>query len=202
MTDYRITQSVRRTCDRNARWFDFFDEMVRDDLRRTVTGEAVGRALEVGVGTGQNLPFYDPEITAELVGIDFSQGMLARARTKPCRVPLTLLEMGAEHMTFPDGSFDTVLGTCVFCTAPDPILGLREVRRVCKPGGRIVLLEHVRLNTPLAGFLMDLIAPLVVALVGCHINRRTVDNARLAGLHIEHVEKLKGDLVYLIYARP
>jgi ubiquinone/menaquinone biosynthesis C-methylase UbiE len=128
--------------------------------------------------------------------------MLARARKKPCRVPHELREMDAQNLVFPDASFDTVLATCVFCTVPDPILGLKEVRRVCRPTGRILLLEHVRIDKPVIGPLMDLLDPLSVALIGTHINRRTIENARLAGLTIDRVEAIQGDLVKLIHAHP
>ena len=198
----RATASVRRKYDRNARFFDRMDRMVQDAWRAQVAACAGGKVLEVGVGTGKNLPFYRPEVTDEVVGIDLSPGMLARSRGKPCQVPVELLEMDAQRMTFPDGSFDTVLATCVFCTVPDPVAGLREVRRVCRPGGRIVLLEHVRIERPVIGALMDALDPLTVALIGTHINRRTVENARCAGLTVERVDKVRGDLVLLIEATP
>lgn len=198
----RTTESVRRKYNRNALLYDHMDRMIHDEWRRRVVGQARGRVLEIGVGTGQNLPFYDPSVTAELTAIDFSPGMLRRARRKPCRVPLTLLEMDAQDLTFADATFDTVLATCVFCTVPGPVLGLQEARRVCRPGGQVILLEHVRIDRPIVGPLMDLLDPLSVALIGTHINRRTVDNARLAGLHVERVENISGDLVKLIVARP
>ncbi|HYG58070.1 MAG TPA: class I SAM-dependent methyltransferase, partial [Symbiobacteriaceae bacterium] len=160
------------------------------------------RVLEIGVGTGKNLHLYDPAVTAELVGIDFSPAMLAKAEGKPCRVPHTLLEMDAQHMAFPDASFDTVLATCVFCTVPDPVQGLKEARRVCKPGGRILLLEHMRVDRPVIGPLMDLVDPLVVWLIGTHINRRTLENVKLAGMKILQTENVHGDLMKLIIAEP
>lgn len=196
------TESVRRKYNRNARWYDAMDRMVKDPWREKVIGTATGRVLEIGVGTGKNLPLYNPTVTDELVGIDFSPAMLQRAHQKPCRVPLTLLEMDAQQMNFADASFDTVLATCVFCTVPDPVAGLKEARRVCKPQGRILLLEHIRIDQPIVGPLMDLVDPLVVAMIGTHINRRTVENARLAGLMIERVESVSGALVKLIHARP
>ncbi len=202
MDSERQTASVRRKYNRNARFFDAMDRMMRESWRTLVTGQATGRVLELGVGTGANLPAYDPAVTTELTGVDLSPGMLARARNKPCRVPLTLLEMDAQRLAFPDASFDSVLATCVFCTVPDPVQGLKEARRVCRPEGRVLLLEHVRLDHPVAGPLMDLVDPLVVALIGTHINRRTVENVRLAGLHIERVDNLRGDLIKLIVARP
>lgn len=200
--DERVTASVRRKYDRNARFFDRMDRMVQDDWRRQVTARATGRVLEVGVGTGKNLPFYRSETTAKVTGIDLSPGMLSVARGKRCPVPQELVEMDAQRMAFPDGIFDAVVATCVFCTVPDPVAGLREVRRVCRPGGRIILMEHVRVDKPIIGRLMDVLDPLIVWLMGTHINRRTVENVRRAGLTIERIEKLKGDLVLLIEAAP
>ncbi|HYF95191.1 MAG TPA: class I SAM-dependent methyltransferase [Symbiobacteriaceae bacterium] len=203
MIDEKRTEHVRRRYNANARWFDVMDRMMRDDIwMKKIFSQARGRVLEIGVGTGKNLPHYDPAVTAELTAIDLSPGMLQKARTKPCPVPLTLLEMDAQHMSFPDASFDTVVATCVFCTVPDPVLGLKEARRVCKPGGRVILYEHMRLERPIIGPLMDLVDPVVVALIGTHINRRTLENIRAAGLTIESTENVKGDLLKLIYARP
>ena len=198
----RQTASVRRKYNRNALVYDSMDRMIRDEWRRKVIGEARGRVLEIGVGTGKNLRLYDPQITQELVGIDFSPGMLARARHKPCKVPHSLLEMDAQALSFPDATFDTVLATCVFCTVPDPLQGLREARRVCRPEGRILLLEHVRIDRPVVGMLMDLLDPLSVLVVGTHINRRTVENVRLAGMHVDQLDAISGDLVKLIHASP
>lgn len=204
MINERETASVRRKYNRNAGVFNWMDRLGGDPTREAMIRQAVGRVLEIGVGTGKNLHYYDPAVTAELVGIDFSPGMLEKAKEKEnsCRVPLTLLEMDAQRMTFPDASFDTVLATCVFCTVPDPVLGLQEARRVCKPGGKVLLLEHMRVDRPVIGTLMDVVNPLVVAMVGTHINRRTVENVRLAGLTIESVTKIHGDLMKLIVARP
>lgn len=204
MTEQRETERIRRKYNRNALWYDSMDRMVKEPWREKVISQAVGRVLEIGVGTGKNLSLYDPAVTDHVTGIDFSPAMLARARARQqeCRVPLTLLEMDAQQMAFPDAGFDTVLATCVFCTVPDPVRGLREARRVCKPGGRILLLEHVRIDRPVIGPLMDLLDPLAVAVIGTHINRRTVENVRLAGLTLERVEPVKGDLVKLIAARP
>jgi ubiquinone/menaquinone biosynthesis C-methylase UbiE len=112
--------------------------------------------------------------------------------------------MDAQQLDFPDDSFEAAVATFVFCSVPDPERGLRELARVVKPGGRIELLEHVRVDRPrLIGKLMDWLDPLVVRVMGAHINRRTAEVVRQSGLEIETVEDLAPlGLVKLIIARP
>ena len=158
--------------------------------------------LGVGVGTGKNIPYYPPDL--QVVGIGISRRMLERARRRAERLgrPVTLFHMDGQALDFPDETFDSGVATFVFCSVPDPVLGLRDMRRVVRPGGRIVLLEHVRSKSPLLGRLMDLVDPLVAWLMGPHINRRTVDNVRRAGLTVERVEDLgAGGIFKLIVAR-
>lgn len=167
-------------------------------LWRAVDGE---RILEVGVGTGKNLPHHPPG--AQVTAIDLSERMLEQAAgrgpTSPARLELALMD--GERLGFPDASFDAAVATFVFCSVPDPVHGLQEVGRVVRSGGRVVLPEHVRVNTPVIGPLMDLLDPVVLRLMGPHINRRTVGNVESAGLEIERVEELApGGLVKLIVA--
>ena len=93
--------------------------------------------------------------------------------------------MDVRNLEFPNTTFDTVVATWVFCSVPDAVLGLREVRRVTKPGGQVLLLQHVRSESPLFGRLMDLLNPLVVRMMGSNINRRTVEDVRQAGVNSE-----------------
>ena len=161
------------------------------------------QVLEVGVGTGKNMPYYPPDV--HVIGIDLSEKMLARARRRAERLrrSVTLIQMDAQALDFPANTFDCAVATFVFCSVPDPIQGLRELGRVVKPDGCIVLLEHVRAENPWLGRLMDLLDPLVARLIGPHINRRTVDNVRKAGLHIERVEDMGARGIFkLIVARP
>jgi ubiquinone/menaquinone biosynthesis C-methylase UbiE len=178
------------------------DVMVQPALRRKVIGQARGDVLEVGVGTGANLPFYPPG--CRLTGIDFSPAMLAKAKTKAEKLHLeaTLLEMDVEDLRFPARSFDTVIATCVFCSVPGPVRGLAEIRRVCRADGQIVLLEHVRSANPLIGRIMDLLNPVTLNLIGSNINRDTLANIQKAGLTIKSVEDYSGKLVKLVAARP
>jgi ubiquinone/menaquinone biosynthesis C-methylase UbiE len=202
-----ISNSVRRRYNRIAFLYDFMEiplELLRFGswrlkLRSRIKGN---RALEVGVGTGKNLAYYPGEV--EITAIDFSPRMLWRARKKAMRdnVDAELLEMDAQQLAFSDDSFDTVFATFVFCSVPDPVAGLRELRRVCKPDGRLLLLEHMRPESSLAGIIFDLINPIVVRIVGANINRRTADNVRRAGWQIQLEEKLSSDVVRWIEARP
>lgn len=163
-----------------------------------------GRILEVGVGTGKNFPYHPPG--AEVTGIDLSERMLAQARRKAEKLgyDLDLRQMDAQQLDFPDNTFDAAVATFVFCSVPDAERGLRELARVVRPDGHIILLEHVRIDRPaIIGKLMDWLDPLVVRVMGAHINRRTAETVQRAGLAVEQVETLAPQgLVKLIMARP
>lgn len=161
-----------------------------------------GRVLEVGVGTGKNIPYYP--LNAQITGIDLSDRMLGRARerVRALNLDVELRQMDAQQLSFPNDSFDAAVATFVFCSVPLPIHGLRELGRVVRSGGDIWLLEHVRLDRPVIGPLMDGLDPVAVRMSGANINRQTVENATRAGLELITVENLKADLVKLIHARP
>jgi len=196
------TETIKKRYNRTAAFFDAMTYVGSNETHRRAFSLVSGNVLEVGVGTGANFPYYPAGST--VTGIDFSPGMLARARKKISQapVPVTLLEMDAEHMNFPDGTFDSVIATCVFCSVPNPVAGLREIGRVCKPEGKIVLLEHMRSANPLVGWFMDRLNTVSLHLVGANINRRTMENITAAGLHIESVENIFFDILKLIVARP
>ena len=196
------TEIIKEHYNRTALVYDWIENLISPQLRKLAIEQATGEVLEVGIGTGQNLPFYQHD--CKVTGIDFSLGMLkkARARAKEAKIPVQLLEMDAQAMTFPDHSFDCVVATCVFCSVPDPVQGLREMRRVCKQEGRIILLEHVRSSKPFLGWVMDKLNPFTLALLGDNINRDTVSNAHAAGLKIQEIVNVKGDIIKLIIARP
>ena len=160
----------------------------REKLWQFVCGP---RVLEVGVGTGKNVEFWP--LNCKITAIDLTPGMLdiARQRAKNLnRHEDDLFLADVQHLELPSAIFDTVVATFVFCSVPDPIQGLREIGRVVRPGGQIVLLEHVRIDRPVIGTLMDILAPLIVQLNGANINRKTVENVHMAGLQIERVDDL------------
>jgi len=161
------------------------------------------RILEVGVGTGKNLSYHPRG--ASITGIDVAEKMLARARERAARLGcgINLLEADVQALPFPDSFFDTAAATFVFCSVPEPVIGLREFTRVVRPGGQILLLEHVRIDRPVAGRIMDFLNPLVVQMYGANINRRTVENVQRGGLIIESIDQMgPRGMVKLIVARP
>ena len=112
--------------------------------------------LEVGVGTGKNFAYYPDNV--HMTGIDLSPRMLERARKRAnkSKIKVDLHEMDVQHLNFSDHLFDTIFATFVFCSVPDPVLGLRELKQVCKPDGRLLLLEHMRPGNSALGFLFGL----------------------------------------------
>ena len=189
--DSPAQDAVTARYDRIARFYDLFDKPM--DLlgvgrrRKRLLSHAEGNTLEVGVGTGRNLGLYPDGV--ELTGIDVSANMMARARGVAERLdrPVGLDVADVQDLPYEDASFDTVTATCVFCSVADPVAGLREVARVVRPEGQVLLLEHVRPRNAVLGWLADRIAPVVARLMGPEINRRTEDNVAAAGLDIVEV---------------
>ncbi|MDP2920020.1 MAG: methyltransferase domain-containing protein [Dehalococcoidia bacterium] len=196
---------VRSTYDRIAPVYDLMEGMMErkrmHKWRALVWSKVEGNTvLEVGVGTGKNFPYYPAGV--EVTAIDYSGKMLARARKKAQiqGIKVRLEQMDAQDLAFPDNTFDIVIAICVFCSVPDPVRGLEEVKRVCKPGGKVVLLEHVLSANKIMAWLMNTVNPVVSTLMGPNINRRTVENVAKSGLKIERVTDLTG-IFKLIEAR-
>src|SRR3990170_2086548 len=202
-TRAEITRRLVRRWDRRARFYDRLvapiERMMGFAPGRTRLFEraAKGRVLEVGAGTGKNLPYY-PE-GALVVATDLSPGMLERAAEKAGDRPrgVRFVVTDAEDLAFRDGVFDAVVTSFVFCTLPDPVRGLREARRVLRDGGEVVLLEHIRPAGHL-GRLFDLLDPIASRLMGPHINRRTLDHIREAGLVVAEERGVFSDWIKVL----
>lgn len=191
------TESVRRgvhhVYDRLAGVYDLYTAPMEwlggTKARTRLFGQARGRVLEVGAGTGLNFSHYPDGI--ELTALDISPRMLARATCRAAALGRQVsCEVGdVEQLPYPDATFDTVTAACTFCSVGDPVQGLREVRRVVKPSGQVLLYEHVRPRNRLLGWLADLLSPLTRRLCGPSINRRTEQNIEAAGLHLTQVRR-------------
>ena len=205
MTEARPDRArVNRRYDRIARFYDVMnapmDWFGGRRRRQRVLGRAEGEVLEVGVGTGRNLSTYSAGV--RLTGIDLSAQMLARAKRRATRLgaDVRLEHADVEELPFADDTFDTITATCVFCSVADPVRGLIEVGRVCKPNGRVLLLEHVRPRNRLLGRLSDMLTPLTRRTFGPEINRRTEENIAAAGL--ESIEVRRNGIWREVVARP
>jgi len=176
-----------------ARIYDIYDApmdwMGTRSRRKRLLGQASGAVLEVGIGTGKNLPYYHDGV--EVTGIDVSSGMLSRAKGRLVSTPVeaVLIEADVQDLPFEDDSFDTVVGTSVFCSVADPVVGMREMGRVVKPQGRILLLEHVRPRNQIFGFFADLATVLTRRLFGFRANRQTEENIAASGLQVIDVTR-------------
>ena len=198
--------AIKKRYDRIAPYFEGLEAVMEGlffkNWRKRLWAKAEGHhILEVGVGTGKNFDYYPAE--ARITAIDFSPEMLKQAAHKKARkaVSVELELMDVQSLVFADNSFDTVIGSFVFCSVPLPLKGLKELYRVCKPGGQVILLEHVLSSNPVIAKVMNFINPTIVALVGANINRNTVKNVKSCGFASVRVDERSGDFIKLIEAR-
>jgi SAM-dependent methyltransferase len=184
------------TWGRSVAWaYDWFMSSTENaglrDRRRELLGSASGRCLEVGAGTGINLELW-PDSVESLVLSEPDRHMAAQLRKHVARSgrPAQVVEAPGERLPFDDASFDSIAMTLVLCTAPDPPAVLREVRRVLKPQGRVLFLEHVRAEDPrLARWQDRLHGPWYVFGYGCNCNRDTLATIEASPLDVERVER-------------
>jgi len=145
-----------------------------DPLRQQIVGLAHGVVLEVGAGGGQNFPFYDRSRVVRVEATEPDEKMLIYAESNrgDAPVPITLTRATAEMLPFPDAHFDSLVVTLVLCSVRDPEHSLREIKRVLRPGGDLLLLEHVRAQGKVAAKVQDVLVPLTTRCLGnCHWNR-------------------------------
>lgn len=186
------SEKIKNRYNRISKVYDILEKpmesMFSSEWRDITIGKIEGqKLLEVGVGTGKNLVYY-PE-SLDVTGIDFSVKMLEKAKEKTKDLNhIKLIKMDAQNMAFNDNTFDTVVTSCVFCSVPDPVAGLKEIRRVCKNDGKIIMLEHMRSENKVIGKFMDIINFIPLHIWGANINRKTLKNLRKAGFVEEDIE--------------
>lgn len=194
------TEIVKRKYNRYSIFFDISEYLPEkwffSKWRKRIISSLKGKVLEVGVGTGKNLKYYSKDVN--VTGVDISPGMLNRAikESKKIKRNFSLIQMDAENLKFKDNSFDTIVCTFVFCSVPDPVKGLEEIRRVCKSNGKIVMMEHVLSKNKLVAFLQHVHNPIMRFLFGVNINRDTILNIKKAGLKIVNEENLASNDIF------
>jgi len=199
------TEKSKKRYNRIAKYFDSMEKPMGtsgfDQWRKELVQQATGKILEVGVGTGKNLQYYAKDV--DLTVIDFSKNMLdkARAKYKGDLLKMNFLEMDVQNMDFEDNSFDTVLTSCVFCSVPDPVKGLQEIKRVMKPDGQLIMLEHVRSSNRVLGLFMDIFNFIPLNIIGDNINRRTAENLKKAGFTNTKETKIWIDIVKFFHVK-
>lgn len=187
--------------DRAAGCFDFMNRGVEfryGGEKRKWFSQACGKTLLVAVGTGLDLQYFPDG--HDLVGVDISEKMLEKAKEKVnSRIKTDLIQADVHNLGFADDAFDTVVTSCTFCSVPDPVMGLREVRRVLKPGGRLIMFEHVRSDIFWMGPMMDLMTK-VSRRFGPDLNRRTKNNVIKAGFRLTREVNLYLDMIKIFEA--
>ena len=210
---YRPTMPVNFTSrelsekyDRFAPWYDWVEGVpdllgVRR-LRRRLLRQASGKVLEVAVGTGKNVQYYPRG--CRIIGIDVSREMLNVARERAAKLSMEVspLLADAEALPFSNQIFDTVVSSLSTCTFPNPVGALREMARVCKPAGRILLVEHGRSNREWLARWQDRHADQFAKPLGCHWNREPLELARKAGLKVVERQRCFFGIFHRIKAEP
>jgi ubiquinone/menaquinone biosynthesis C-methylase UbiE len=193
------TERVRTVQDKQAPKYDrqisFFERTLFGDGRAWVCSQARGKVLELACGTGRNLPFYRGDV--EITGIELSPQMLAigRKRAQELGHPADLRLGDVQELEFPDESFDTVTCTLGFCTIPDTHAAAAEAFRVLRPGGQLLLLEHVRSPVPIVRGGQRLLDPLAVRFEADHLLREPLDYLSSVGFEIDEVQRSKWGIV-------
>jgi ubiquinone/menaquinone biosynthesis C-methylase UbiE len=162
-------------------------------FRQRIVGAAEGRVLEVGVGSGLNFPIYGATVTS-VIGLEPSPELLkmARPRASAAAVPIALLDASAEAIPLDSGSIDTIVTTWTLCTIPDAQRALTEMRRVLKPVGALLFVEHGRAPEPGIARWQDRLDPLWSSLAGgCHLNHKMDDLIAGSGFRIEDMENAR-----------
>ena len=200
-------QEIREKYDETAEGYDWKISMIEkisgaNRLRQELLKKARGRVLDVACGTGRNFEFYPK--SCQVTGIDLSPAMLeiAKKRAGDLSLNIELIVQDVEKLDFSSQSFDTVVSSLAVCTYLDPVEALKEMSRVCKGDGQLLLLEHGRSSWLFLARLQDLFAARFANHTGCHINREPRHLAESAGLRITDSHRSFFGILHTIEAKP
>lgn len=199
------TDRIRRIFDKQAPKYDRsmarFERALFAGTREWACSRAEGEVLEIAAGTALNLAHYPAGVM--LTGVELSPEMaeLGRRRSDELGREMDMRVGDAEALEFPDGSFDTVVCTYGLCTIPDARAAVREAKRVLRPGGRILLAEHVRSPNPIVRAIQRVLDPLAHRFGGDHLQREPLEPLAEAGFEVEELKRSKAGYVELVAAR-
>lgn len=206
MTVHLTSQEIARKYDHFARWYDFIegipDLLGIRKLRKRLLRRASGKVLELAAGTGKNLPYYPR--SCRIIAADISGEMLSRARQRDAKVRMGISLVLADSVALPFShhAFDTVVSTLTTCTFPNPEAALREMARVCRPEGRILLVEHGRSDREWLARWQDRRAEAHAKQLGCHWNREPLKLVHQAGLKLAVARRSFFGIFHEIEAAP
>jgi ubiquinone/menaquinone biosynthesis C-methylase UbiE len=200
------SQEISQKYDHFARWYDWVegipDLLGLRRLRRRLLRRASEKVLEVAVGTGKNLTYYPRD--CRIIAVDLSREMLSVARRRAAKLSINVsfLVADAEALPFREQSFDTIVSSLSTCTFPDPVVALREIARVCRTNGKVLLLEHGRSDRERLGRWQDRHADQFARPLGCQWNREPLKLVLEAGLKVNEAKRNFLGIVHQIEASP
>ncbi|MBR3121026.1 class I SAM-dependent methyltransferase [Oceanobacillus profundus] len=171
-------------------------------FRERIFQDVEGKVLEVGIGSGLNFPFYNKDV--ELTGVDFSGEMMKVAQLAAKEFPFkaTFIKEDVESVKFNESIFDTIVSSTTLCAYQNPVIVLNNFQKWCKPGGKILMMEHgISTNKPLS-WLQKSLDPLALKFVGCHQDRNISEIVKKSSLQLIKEERYMAGCLYLIWAKP
>jgi ubiquinone/menaquinone biosynthesis C-methylase UbiE len=205
-TSSAVKGEILQKYEKFAPWYDLGEGVLEflgvKNLRRRLLQRASNRVLEVAIGTGKNLRYYPKG--CQITAVDLSPAMLdiARRHARDLSLHVTFFVMDGETLGFRDQSFDTVVDSLTLCTFPAPVVALREMARVCRTDGRILLIEHGRSERGWLGHWQDRKADRHALMLGCRWNREPLDLVRQAGLTLITARRTFFGIFHEIEAKP
>jgi len=186
-----------------AKWYDFFmyplEQGKFKNIRIKLLKKSYGKVIEIGSGSGVNFPLYKK--VESVTAIEPSPYMIERSKKNryAASVPIEVIQSSAEKLPYNDDTFDTVVATLVFCTIPNPQMAIKEIKRICKPNGKILLFEHVRMDNPFLARLQQTLTPYWSKICdGCQLDRETVHTFTTDSFHLIEINRYYNGLFVTI----